>query len=74
MKYYAINVAGGKCNRMNLAVSKQCLELDVKPILMDTLEAVSQCVIYPEIILVLNIHQHLFCEELCIKHDFNGME
>ena len=70
MKYYAIIVAGGKGNRMNLAVAKQFLELDGKPILMYTLEAFSQCVLNPEIILVLNIHQHLFWEELCIKHNF----
>ncbi|MBB5638819.1 2-C-methyl-D-erythritol 4-phosphate cytidylyltransferase [Pedobacter cryoconitis] len=70
MKYYAIIVAGGKGNRMNLAVAKQFLELDGKPILMHTLEAFNQCVLNPEIILVLNIHQHLFWEELCIKHDF----
>ncbi|MGY0037302.1 2-C-methyl-D-erythritol 4-phosphate cytidylyltransferase [Pedobacter sp. NJ-S-72] len=67
MKYYAIIVAGGKGNRMNLAVAKQFLELDGKPILMYTLEAFSQCVLNPEIILVLNIHQHLFWEELCTK-------
>lgn len=70
MKYYAIIVAGGKGNRMNLAVAKQFLELDGKPILMYTLEAFSQCVLNPEIILVLNIHQHLFWEELCIQHNF----
>jgi 2-C-methyl-D-erythritol 4-phosphate cytidylyltransferase len=70
MKYYAIIVAGGKGNRMNLAVAKQFLELDGKPILMYTLEAFSQCVLNPEIILVLNIHQHLFWEELCNKHNF----
>lgn len=70
MKYYAIIVAGGKGNRMNLAVAKQFLELDGKPILMHTLEAFHQCVLNPEIILVLNIHQHLFWEELCSKHDF----
>lgn len=70
MKYYAIIVAGGKGNRMNLAVAKQFLELDGKPILMHTLEAFHQCVLNPEIILVLNIHQHQFWEELCSKHDF----
>lgn len=70
MKYYAIIVAGGKGNRMNLAVAKQFLELDGKPILMHTLEAFHQCVLNPVIILVLNIHQHLFWEELCTKHDF----
>ncbi|WP_367868229.1 2-C-methyl-D-erythritol 4-phosphate cytidylyltransferase [Pedobacter sp. WC2423] len=70
MKYYAIIVAGGKGNRMNLAVAKQFLELDGKPILMHTLEAFHQCVLNPVIILVLNIHQHQFWEELCARHDF----
>lgn len=71
MKYYAIIVAGGKGNRMNHAVAKQFLELAGKPILMHTLEAFHQCVLNPEIILVLNIHQHLFWEELCQIHSFN---
>ncbi len=70
MKYYAIIVAGGKGNRMNLAIAKQFIELDGKPILMHTLEAFHQCVLNPELILVLNIHQHLFWEELCKIHDF----
>ncbi|KIO75216.1 2-C-methyl-D-erythritol 4-phosphate cytidylyltransferase [Pedobacter lusitanus] len=70
MNYFAIIVAGGKGNRMNLAIAKQFLELDGKPILMHTLEAFSQCALNPKIILVLNIHQHLFWEELCSKHDF----
>ncbi|MBB6502108.1 2-C-methyl-D-erythritol 4-phosphate cytidylyltransferase [Pedobacter cryoconitis] len=70
MKYYAIIVAGGKGNRMNLEVAKQFLELDGKPILMHTLEAFHKCVLNPELILVLNIHQHLFWEKLCTTHDF----
>ncbi|QNK63564.1 2-C-methyl-D-erythritol 4-phosphate cytidylyltransferase [Pedobacter sp. PAMC26386] len=70
MKYYAIIVAGGKGNRMNQAIAKQFLELDGKPILMHTLEAFHQCILNPEIILVLNIHQHLFWEELCVQHHF----
>lgn len=70
MKYYAIIVAGGKGNRMNMEVAKQFLELDGKPILMHTLEAFHKCVLNPELILVLNIHQHLFWEKLCTTHDF----
>lgn len=70
MKYYAIIVAGGKGNRMNLEVAKQFLELDGKPILMHTLEAFHQCILNPELILVLNIHQHLYWEKLCTIHDF----
>lgn len=70
MKYYAIIVAGGKGNRMQNTVAKQFLELNGKPILMHTLEAFHDCVLNPEIILVLNIHQHLFWEELCASHQF----
>lgn len=70
MKYYAIIVAGGKGNRMNQAVAKQFLELEGKPILMHTLEAFQKCVLNPEIILVLNIHEHSFWEELCRLHQF----
>lgn len=70
MKYYAIIVAGGKGNRMNQTVPKQFLELHGKPVLMHTLEAFHQCVLNPEIILVLNTDLHSFWEELCSKHNF----
>lgn len=70
MKYYAIIVAGGKGNRMNQTIAKQFLELDGKPVLMHTLEAFHRCVLNPEIILVLNIHQHQYWEELCVNHNF----
>lgn len=70
MKYYAIIVAGGKGNRMNQTVPKQFLELRGKPVLMHTLEAFHQCVLNPEIILVLNTDLHSFWEELCSKHNF----
>lgn len=71
MKYYAIIVAGGKGNRMNQTVAKQFIELNEKPILMHTLEAFSQCVLNPEIILVLNRHQHAYWQQLCKAHSFN---
>ncbi|WP_219226284.1 2-C-methyl-D-erythritol 4-phosphate cytidylyltransferase [Pedobacter antarcticus] len=70
MKYIAIIVAGGKGSRMNHAVPKQFLELQGKPVLMHTLEAFANCALKPEIILVLNIHQHEFWEELCRKYEF----
>lgn len=70
MKYYAIVVAGGKGNRMQQTVAKQFLELDGKPVLMHTLEAFFQCVLNPEIILVLNTDLHQFWKELCSKYDF----
>jgi 2-C-methyl-D-erythritol 4-phosphate cytidylyltransferase len=65
MKYYAILVAGGSGNRMQSVIAKQFLLLDGKPVLMHTLEAFHKCVLNPEILLVLNIHQHAYWEELC---------
>jgi len=70
MDYYAIIVAGGKGNRMNQTVAKQFLELNNKPVLMHTIEAFHDCVLNPEIILVLNVQLHVFWEELCITHNF----
>ncbi|MET1055598.1 MAG: 2-C-methyl-D-erythritol 4-phosphate cytidylyltransferase [Pedobacter sp.] len=71
MKYYAIIVAGGKGNRMNQDIPKQFLALDGKPVLMHTIEAFHNCVLNPEIILVLNIRQHQFWQGLCEKHQFS---
>jgi 2-C-methyl-D-erythritol 4-phosphate cytidylyltransferase len=71
MKYYAIIVAGGKGNRMNQDVPKQFIELNGKPVLMHTLEAFYKCVLNPEIILVLNVHQHAFWAALCQAHSFD---
>lgn len=71
MKYYAIIVAGGSGSRMQNKIAKQFLLLDEKPVLMHTLEAFSKCVLNPEILLVLNIHQHAYWEELCKTHNFN---
>lgn len=70
MKYYAIIVAGGSGNRMQAALPKQFLPLQGKPILMHTIEAFHACGLSPEIIIVLNIHQHQFWEQLCQKHNF----
>jgi len=71
MDYYAIIVAGGKGTRMNQAVAKQFLELNNKPVLMHTIGAFHDCVLNPEIILVLNIQLHTFWEELCAAHHFS---
>lgn len=71
MKYYAIIVAGGAGNRMNTAIAKQFLLLEGKPILMHTLEKFHDCGLQPELILVLNIHQHQYWEELCLSHQFS---
>lgn len=65
MKYYAILVAGGSGSRMQNTIVKQFLLLDGKPVLMHTLEAFHQCALKPEILLVLNIHQHNYWDELC---------
>ncbi|SHG33588.1 2-C-methyl-D-erythritol 4-phosphate cytidylyltransferase [Pedobacter caeni] len=70
MKYYAIIVAGGSGSRMQNVVAKQFLLLDGKPILMHTLEAFAACPLQPELLLVLNIHQHQYWEELCRAHSF----
>lgn len=71
MKYYAIIVAGGSGSRMQSDIAKQFLLLDGKPILMHTLEAFANAELQPEILLVLNIHQHQYWEELCKAHSFS---
>lgn len=71
MKYYAIIVAGGSGNRMKSSVPKQFLLLDGKPILMHTITAFSECSLSPQILLVLNIDQHKYWEELCLKYKFD---
>lgn len=70
MKYYAIVVAGGSGSRMQSSIAKQFLLLDGKPVLMHTIAAFDNCVLRPEILLVLNIHQHQYWEELCQTYDF----
>lgn len=70
MKYYAIIVAGGSGSRMQSEIAKQFLPLDGKPILMHTLEAFANSELHPELLLVLNIHQHQYWEELCKAHSF----
>ena len=70
MKYYAIIVAGGTGSRMNSTAPKQFLLLEGKPILMHTMQAFHTCSLKPQIILVLNIHQHHAWEELCVHFDF----
>lgn len=70
MKYYAIIVAGGSGNRMQAPMAKQFLLLEGLPILMHTLQTFNTCIPKPEILLVLNIHQHLYWEELCLKYNF----
>jgi 2-C-methyl-D-erythritol 4-phosphate cytidylyltransferase len=70
MKYYAIIVAGGSGNRMQNSIAKQFLLLNGKPVLMHTLEAFYNCSLHPELILVLNINQHKYWEQLCEQFNF----
>jgi 2-C-methyl-D-erythritol 4-phosphate cytidylyltransferase len=71
MKYYAIIVAGGSGNRMQSSIPKQFLLLDGKPVLMHTITAFSECLLKPQILLVLNIDQHKYWNELCMKYNFD---
>jgi 2-C-methyl-D-erythritol 4-phosphate cytidylyltransferase len=71
MKYYAIIVAGGAGSRMQSSEAKQFLPLDGLPILMHTLKAFDDCILKPQLLLVLNIHQHEYWEELCTKYNFS---
>jgi len=71
MKYYAIIVAGGSGNRMQSSVPKQFLLLEGIPVLMHTIAAFDKCILKPQILLVLNIDQHKYWEELCLKYSFN---
>lgn len=69
-KYYAIIVAGGSGSRMQATEAKQFLLLDELPILMHTLHAFNDCILKPQLLLVLNIHQHQYWEDLCTKFNF----
>lgn len=70
MKYYAIIVAGGAGNRMKANLAKQFLLLNGLPMLMHTLKAFHQCAHQPEVLLVLNIHQHQYWADLCKEYHF----
>lgn len=71
MKYYAIIVAGGAGSRMQSNIAKQFLLLDERPVLMHTIAAFSNCGLNPQLLLVLNIDQHKYWEELCLKYSFD---
>lgn len=70
MNHYAIIVAGGSGSRMQSNIPKQFLLLNGKPVLMHTIAAFSKCIYTPQILLVLNIDQHKYWEELCLKYNF----
>lgn len=71
MKYYAIIVAGGAGSRMQSTIAKQFLLLDERPVLMHTIAAFNNCELHPHLLLVLNIDQHKYWEELCLKYNFD---
>lgn len=71
MKYCAIIVGGGSGSRMQQQKPKQFIELNGKPVLMHTLEAFHQSTLKPDIFLVLNVHYHVYWEELCREHQFH---
>lgn len=55
---------------MKTSQAKQFLELDGMPILMHTIKAFENCVLKPQILLVINIDQHQYWDELCTKYNF----
>ncbi len=70
MDYYAIIVAGGFGNRMNNSIPKQFLLLEGKPVLMHTINAFHECVLNPEILVVLNKQMHPHWLSLCQEYGF----
>ncbi len=70
MKRYAILVGGGSGKRMNAGVPKQFLLLNGFPVLMHTLNAFYKSDYAPELVLVLNVHQHQYWEDLCKQFNF----
>lgn len=70
MKYYAVIVAGGSGNRMQSEIPKQFLILHQQPVLMHTISAFSKSKYQPDILVVLNIHQHQTWENLCSLYNF----
>lgn len=65
-----IIVAGGSGTRMGSELPKQFIELNGKPILMHTIEAMEAVDSSMQLILVLPEHQMGFWEELCEKHNW----
>lgn len=63
-----IIVAGGSGTRMGADLPKQFIELDGKPILMHTLDALYEVDSEMQLILVLPESQMEYWEELCRKH------
>jgi 2-C-methyl-D-erythritol 4-phosphate cytidylyltransferase len=70
MKKFALIVAGGSGSRMKGDIPKQFLELNGRPILMQTFDAFRNYDEQLEFILVLPEVQIEFWKELCKKHQF----
>jgi len=68
---YIITVAGGSGTRMGAAIPKQFIELNGKPILMHTLERLSEAFPKANIITVLPSDNFETWKRLCIEHDFD---
>ena len=71
MKRYAIIVAGGSGQRMGSTVPKQFLELNLKPVLMHTIEKFYSAASSIHIIVVLPRTHHSVWATLCQKHQFS---
>ncbi|MCL6259524.1 2-C-methyl-D-erythritol 4-phosphate cytidylyltransferase [Aquiflexum sp. TKW24L] len=70
MKKFAIIVAGGSGTRMGAHISKQYLEIGVKPILMHTLEVFYHTISDIQLILVIPEGDFDFWENLCDQYNF----
>ena len=71
MRKYAIIVAGGKGERMNMSVPKQFAELCGKPVLMHSLEAFHLFDASVKLIVVLPSLQLDVWKSLCHRYDFD---
>jgi len=71
MKKFALIVAGGSGSRMKGDIPKQFIELEGRPILMQTFDVFKNFDSEIEIILVLPKNQTQYWKEICKKHDFD---
>jgi len=69
--FYAIIVAGGNGKRMESDLPKQFIVLNGKPILMHTINAFSQNIHQPKIILVLAKEDAMLWQNLVEQYQFN---
>ena len=71
MKQYIIIVAGGSGSRMGSTIPKQFLDLNSKPILMQTINKMHSSLEGSEIILALPKSEFDTWKNLCQQHQFN---